>query len=323
MLEDSVITLKRVRTQSMQLESFHSAYFIIRVILMNIFALKNNPKKPIKLTIGNYNKKTKRELPYVQTVKGEIKSYAICPDCNNPILLVNRYVASTQSETLYARHVPYPVHDIADYNQSEYGNCDLKNPTRLDSKIRRTKTNKNNELKEIFEQYIDLIILTLETTLQLKLTDNVIQSMIDHFKKNKGYEYKAVNMYNLPLAFAYMTEAQDLYGCYSSDSNLNQAIIEKSADFELFKTRYDKHGIKRKSNHKSHKLRFFFSEHTIKQEEDDTYVSESITFNIVEYKDSVENAPIIYSKKIFIDKSKFFNTLQRRIRFHQWVQAPH
>lgn len=286
---------------------------------MNVFALISNPKQPLLLTEYNYNNRTNREYPYIQNEQNKIKSYAICPDCNNPILLVNRYNQTTKSNTLYARHIDRSVKDIADYNQDKYDDCDLKNPTRLDEKTRRKPGAKSNNLKFEFERNIDLIITTLEKTTRIKLTDNVIKTMIGDFCKNKGYEYKAVNSYNLPLAFAYMTEAKDLYNC-SVDSNIANAITQSSTAFYVEKTRFGTQRIKRKENAShGYKIRFLFTNHIIPKN-DNSILEEQITLKIIEYKESVDEAQTLYTNKISIDKAYFFNTLSRRARLHQWVR---
>lgn len=286
---------------------------------MNVFAIITEPNKPILLTKNAYDNKTKREYPYIQNEQNEIKSYALCPDCNNPVQLINRNNQTTKSNTLYARHIARSVKGIADYHQDKYDDCDLKNPTRLDDKIRRKPGEKSNQLKLKFEQYIDLIITTLERTIGIKLTDDVIRSMIEDFCKNRGYEYKAVNNYNLPLAFAYMTEAKDLYNCLV-DSKIAIAINELSTAFFIKDTPYGALQIKRKSDApKGYKIRFLFSNHIIPKS-DNAILEEIITLRIIEYKESVDNAQTLYTKKISIDKVYFFNTLSRRERLHQWVR---
>ena len=49
---------------------------------MDIFRIKNN-NRIIKLTENSFQKETDRKYPYVQTINGEKKYYAICPHCGN------------------------------------------------------------------------------------------------------------------------------------------------------------------------------------------------------------------------------------------------
>ncbi|HBC3519746.1 TPA: hypothetical protein ACVU5C_004781 [Vibrio parahaemolyticus] len=284
---------------------------------MNVFAILSNPSKPIKLTLTEYEKQTKREYPYCQKKDNDIKSYALCPDCNNPIQLVNRYSKTTKSNTLYARHVLGSVAGIANYSQTNYDNCELKNPTRFDEKIRRKPGKKTNSLKLMFEQHIDLIISQLEKQLPIKLSDNTIKSMIADFIKNKGYEYRAVNVYNMPLAFAYLTEAQDLYGCFIKNPTMAAGIKMHSQAFETSITKYKNFVIKRVKP--AFKLRFFFSNHQIPTN-NNTVSEEQITLNIIEYDESIDNSRTLYTQNISIDKTMFFNTLQKRYRLQQWIR---
>ena len=54
---------------------------------MDIFRIKNN-NRIIKLTENSFQKETDRKYPYVQTINGEKKYYAICPHCGNPVIIV-------------------------------------------------------------------------------------------------------------------------------------------------------------------------------------------------------------------------------------------
>ncbi|MFM2625757.1 hypothetical protein [Vibrio owensii] len=207
---------------------------------MNVIAIISEPDKPNPLTESNYNRITQRSYPYVQSPKGQLNSYALCPECGNAVVLINKARTETQAEVLYARHVTYDVPDLANYDEQAYDDCILANPVNMDNKVRRRPGKKTNQIKQIFMNYFDLIVNTLETNLGVQFSDEVIENMVSDFCLNRGYEYRSVSVFNLPLAFAYMVEAQDLYGCRVSNE-IALAIKEHS---QIFNTTPAKFGSK-------------------------------------------------------------------------------
>ncbi|MEY0065316.1 hypothetical protein AB7W70_18220 [Providencia rettgeri] len=287
---------------------------------MNVFAVLTDPDNPIALSESTYNRFTKRDFPYVQPNAKNIPTpYAICPECHNPIILINRHVTSTESNTFYARHHCYSVPHLANYNQDAYEDCQLANPHRFDGKVRRKPGQKTDKIKLVFLKNIDLIISTLEKAMGMRLSDSTIENMISDFCRTKGYEYRAVGIHNLPLAFAYMTEAQNLFGCFIK-ADIAKAINQNSLYFQAIKGRYDNYILQRKLNTVHSTLRFFFSEHSTPKENSHDY--ESVKMHIIEIKPEQlpENANVIFSLKIKINTTKFQNTIKRREKLRSMIQ---
>lgn len=289
---------------------------------MYVFAVLSDPELPLDLTEDRYNQVTHREYPYVRNGSdGKPKHYALCPECQNPIQLVNRSVPSTESVTLYAKHIKVSLPDLADYDQAAYDDCQLANPHRLDAKTRRKSGKKTNKIKEVFTKYIDLVVNYAESITGIKFSAPIIDKMISDFCKSKGYEYRAVSEHNIPLAFLYMTEAKSLYGCNVSKVIADE-INKNSKSFEAFKfSNGNRFGTKRKPGIFQSELKFFFSGHTIPKNEED--ISEHAWLYIVETNkgELPENAPIIVRKKIALSTAKFSNDINRRMRLHQMAKS--
>lgn len=212
---------------------------------MNVFSVVGDPDRAIPLTPDTYHDRTRRGWPYLQTINNSVKAFALCPACKNPVLLVNRIVPTTKAEILYAKHAGYDVDGIADHDQAEYLDCPFSRPAKFDSKSRRTGVRTSNDIRKALLHHFDFVIKQLEEATGISFTDPVIQSMADDFANNRGYEYKAITLFNLPFGFAYMTESKDLYGCKVSKAQIAQAISEKSESFTVERY-YTKHVIKRK-----------------------------------------------------------------------------
>ena len=60
---------------------------------MDVFAIKKNGT-PSLLNIDNFEELTKKRFPYYQYgTDKKLKCYAVCPECGNPIHIINLYGA--------------------------------------------------------------------------------------------------------------------------------------------------------------------------------------------------------------------------------------
>ncbi|WP_240997942.1 hypothetical protein [Pseudomonas viridiflava] len=273
---------------------------------MNVFSTIDNPGVPVPLTQEGYNKKTSRAAPYILHDGEEIKSFALCPACRNPTLLVNRLVPTTNAEVLYAKHAGYSVNGLANHNQVAYKECPFHNPDKFDSKSRRTSTERNDEIRMALLNHIHLVVKEIEKATGITLSDSVVESMLKHFGGNQGHQYKAITLYNLPFGFAYMTEAQDLYGC-RVENTIAQQINEQSTGFEVrgFQTVY------RKKGSSGSELSFYFNNHRLGE---GISGKDSIDLVIVEIERASNTTTTIFQKTLEFDSAYFFNTYMRRER---------
>lgn len=279
---------------------------------MNVFALINSPAEAIPLTEDNFYRRTNRKPPYIQSMGGKMNSYAICPSCQNPVLLVNRTATETRSGSFYAKHNKGDVPGVADYQEHKYLNCPLANPARMDEKKRRppARQGQSDEIKSALIEAFDLVMNFIENDTGIKFQDSIVEDMLDDFSKNRGYEYAAINLYNLPYAFAYMTESKDIFGC-SVSTDIADAIGELSTGFSIKQFGRSNY-IKRNEKSRS-KIRLLFYGHaeSVKDGGD-----EAVVMRIVEIPPSadVDTAKLLYEKNIILDGAKFFNYYMKRKR---------
>ncbi|MGK3523547.1 hypothetical protein ACSLOX_28590, partial [Escherichia coli] len=133
--------------------------------------------------------------------------------------------------------------------------------------------------------------------------------------------YRAINLYNLPLSFVYIANAQDLYGC-RVNGKIKENIDKNSESFITSGTElYDKslYYVNRKKGSPYNKILFYFSNHTISTENDD----ESVMLYIVEKKQdqTIDSAKILYKEKIYFDGTYFFNTMKKRARLNDLAKS--
>lgn len=123
---------------------------------MDVFAIEKG--KALKLSVDEFEKQTCHEYPYYRTKKDKrLSLYAICPECGNPIQIVNMYGEEmmqnvTRKVTLYGKHTGRAVEGFPYWNEAEMKNCSLYKPSPLGNTEIRTKTEESEEIKEIIEK---------------------------------------------------------------------------------------------------------------------------------------------------------------------------
>ncbi|EAU0147050.1 hypothetical protein AIS09_21325 [Salmonella enterica] len=276
---------------------------------MNIFSLVDSPDTPVHLTTENYEKKTLKARPYVQEINGKTKYYALCPQCKNPISLVNPFYQESESGLFYAKHEKHDVPGIALYNEARYLSCPLHNPSRLDSREKREPGTISNEIKDLFHQHAEIIFYVAESFADMNFSYPVKEAMLKSFGNDEGYRYRAIHKFNLPIGFLYMTNGQDIYGCKPKTEKMKEAI-NNSINFHVHNGY-----IKRKNNNYKAKIILFFSGHKTALRQ--TNNKEIVTLNIAEKTgESTDASVIIYSKPVEYGNDFFQNWLAQKTRLH-------
>lgn len=270
---------------------------------MNIFSLVDSPNSPIHLSTQNYEKNTAKIWPDVQEINGATKYFALCPQCHNPVSLVNPFYQITESGLFYAKHVKHDVTGIALYNEEKYRSCPLHNPVRFDSQQKREPGTVSNEIKNIFHQHTEVIFRVAEMTSGIDFSYSVKESMMKSFGHDEGYRYRAIHKFNLPVGFLYMTNGQDIYGCYAKNIEIIKSI-NKSHNFQIG----DKGYIFRRNKNYKTRLILFFSEHKFPSQNTDN--KETIMLNIAEKTGTGTDDKKIIHREIIEYTNDFF---------HNWI----
>ncbi|RMP24050.1 hypothetical protein [Pseudomonas coronafaciens] len=291
---------------------------------MNVFSVLSDPDFPESLTEKRYHAATQRAFPYVQTLNDKSKSYALCPSCNNAVDLRNRLVESTQKKTLYAAHSMRDVHGLAKYNAQRYQDCPLANPSRLDkANPARQGSEACAVLKRFFLDNIDLIFSFLESSVGLKFPDYARKDMLNEFGANRGFEYKGVSTYNIPIAFAYLTEVRNLTGFEVFSADLISKIMTCN-DFEI-KESWGRQYIRRKERSASEtggkrsRLYMSFNDHKVGAEEPEKH-SIFMVINETPDPDLPDVFQEIYRVKVTFNGTLFLQTCLRRQRLIHWAR---
>jgi len=284
---------------------------------MDVFSLVND-EKTINLTEDNYHKKTYRKYPYYQNEK----HFAVCPECKNPILIVNLYNNQVdedgkKSYPLYARHISYDVKGIATYSEQSYLDCSLSNPSSITTGGKRSPGAKTSiDILDIIKNHYSTLYGFMCKTIGIRINDKLFKEMIANFTSEEGHLYRGVTRYNLPYTFLYMTDNTKIHNQFLINKNpiaieIKKAIDKNCTEFEVDGT-YIK-PINKFEKGKYISLEIYFTNHIVNSsfnESMEIVIQENINGEVEE----------IYKKKIkFNDKDLFINKIKRDKRLKNIV----
>lgn len=283
---------------------------------MNIIKLKPENTEHFKLTVDQFEKQTHKNFPFFQRQGNEIRHYATCPACNNPVMIINLYVNKRLDENsnkmpLHARHIGKNIQGIANYDQDNYDDCPFKNPTSFSSNEKRDNQNKKNEILTIIKEYPEVLLNSIRQFTKINFSEEKFDNMLSNFISMEGYYYRYINKFNLPYSFFNMQSSINIafQGIlkFGSD-NLKNTINRKSKLFAV------KNGVivKKDGVDGFAKLNAYFANHRIYQER------ETIEYILAEQINSNPEA-IIYVEELEIDLDKFLNTINKYRRLRRIV----
>ena len=212
---------------------------------MDVFAIKKNGK-PYLLNIDNFEELTKKRFPYYQYgADKKLKCYAVCPECGNPIHIINLYGAEMiQNQTgiiaTYAKHTRGKMSGFEFWNPYDKEDCSLYNPTPLGNTEIKHSDEYSEELKELIENNKRNVFRNIREVVSINLSTQIINRLYDSFMNSNSYTYKAVTKYNIPYAMLYYQQSISLYGQYIVKGIvgdlLSDQINEKSRFFKVENT---------------------------------------------------------------------------------------
>lgn len=174
-----------------------------------------------------------------------MKCYAVCPECGNPVHIVNLFGAEmmqnkTRLVKTYAKHTRGKVNGFLFWNQADKEDCSLYNPTPLGNTVIKHNDTYSQELRELIEKNKRNIFRDIREIVSMNLSTNILNCLYDSFMSSETYSYKAITKYNIPYAMLYYQQSVSLYGQYIVTSALGDTITteinKKSQFFEVKNT---------------------------------------------------------------------------------------
>ena len=180
---------------------------------MDVFTIKNSGKS-FMLNIDNFEELTKKRPPYYQyDTDNKLKCYAVCPECGNPIHIINLYGAEMMQNktgliTTYAKHTKGKIEGFDFWNPFDKENCSLYNPTPLGNTEIKYSNDYSEELRKLIENNNRIIFKDIREIVCINLSSKIINRLYGSvmnstaYLKNNGVEAKG--RYNQVANFTYL-----------------------------------------------------------------------------------------------------------------------
>lgn len=238
---------------------------------MDVFSTLDS-KQAHNLSQEEYTNATHRTSPYVIIKRGKLLCFAICPECGNPIQIINLHgeeyeEVKTKIRRTHARHYIHTIEGLANYDKDRYLSCPLHNSKSFSCKELRQDEVYNNELLHLILKNEMQIMKNIREITGINFSSNYLKTdVIQPYIKTNHFSYKHTTKYNIPYSILCTSKALDIFGrylkkdspyvdeieriinnttnfCIETDSNQEKKVIKKCSDYIRLQILFSNHSI--------------------------------------------------------------------------------
>ncbi|MDD2887627.1 MAG: hypothetical protein PHY66_08160 [Aliarcobacter sp.] len=275
---------------------------------MDICKFEKGLSKIYKVNRNNFEEATNKDKNYIKLdKKGKNQYYGYCPECDNPIVLVNLFVTQEKNGKpiiVYGKH-SVEKNSFDSFDSLKYERCPLRNKNRISFSAGEKHTD-----DELAEKIKDTIINNackikyfISKIMGIEVSPKLFILLIKEFHKSQGYYYKGLTKGNLPYLILYLSHQKSIEWQYiKKGCRERKEIEEKSKYFIVAKNRQ----ILLKENYKNElskpSIVTVFKDHSYNTNNEQSFIYQVFEkFNKKEY--------LLYGQKIDFDISYFYNLL--------------
>lgn len=203
---------------------------------------RENKMKEIKFTVGyepvlsfsdkNFKKKYEERVgnnaAYTQVVGGDRKHLALCPRCNNPVVILGIYKKIEVAP--HARHTKgIDIPGVVCYNEYKFEHCPYhrKKANYVKEYVPETEEPQRQELYKIAKKHFDKAVYLLEKKTGIHITPAMAEALSENYAAVRGYNYIDATVYNIPWYFVYCYDGFPLYHMIiKKNSTLHKHLIQ-------------------------------------------------------------------------------------------------
>lgn len=148
---------------------------------------------------AKYEERTGKNPAYTTKINGEIKHLAVCPRCDNPVIILGIYKRINISP--HARHIKNTdIPGITSYDEYKYLNCPYhkKNASYVMEYVSETEGEKRRELYKIAKENFDKAIYVLQKETGIYVNKDLAEKLIKNYAELRAYNYIDATVYNMP-----------------------------------------------------------------------------------------------------------------------------
>lgn len=281
---------------------------------MDVFKLRLNDTNCIEITKEIFEKETKQQDPWYQSLNGRDESHlAICPACDNTITIIGLHANETElnSETgeiqtkedrePHGRHYLYKQLDnLGILDREAYENCPYSGKRSLTKGTKHSKTSKvPSRILHILSESLDRVWFILSKSIGINISHNQLEEMVIRYKRAEGWLYAGATVMNVPWIFGYFSRSTSLRYKSIMNENIRSAISREYPD-AIFEDKYFTLNSKERAINPC----FCFENHTRKMNKE--HLDETIDLVITN-----DDGHEIYRQVIEFDHQYFINLLNK------------
>lgn len=159
-----------------------------------------------------YEERVGNNEDYCQMIDGEKKHLAVCPRCNNPVVILGIY--KKIANTPHARHAKnIVIPNVTAYDEKKYLECPYhrKYANYVKEYISKDEQPYRQELYQIARDNFDKATYLLEKTTGMLITKKMACKLAENYAAVKAYNYIDATIYNIPWYLIYSFDGFPLY----------------------------------------------------------------------------------------------------------------
>lgn len=159
-----------------------------------------------------YEERTGNNKGYIQVIDGEKKHFALCPRCENPVVILGIYQKIRVSP--HARHAKgVSMPGIADFDEYRYLRCPYhrKRADYVKEYVPETEEPQRQELYRIAKENFDKAIYLLQKKTGIYITLSMAESLAYNYASMRVYNHIDATVYNIPWYLLYSFEGFPLH----------------------------------------------------------------------------------------------------------------
>ncbi len=260
-----------------------------------------------------YEERVGDNQDYKIQVDGDIKHLALCPQCDNPVVILGIY--KKIDTTPHARHAKgIDIPNVVPYDEYKYIHCPYhkKKSDYIKEYISETEEPQRQELYRIAREHYDKAVYLLQKKTGIYINTKMAEMLAENYASVRAYNYIDATVYNIPWYLLYSFSGFPLYHMIiRKNTTLYRHLIKLGIKLKDSKIK----GHVYVENNEGYLLRATNYRYVV---DDDENLNEWLDFSILYPDDSVENTLLYVAKDRFsigVD-SYYFGNL---INYKEWT----
>lgn len=231
---------------------------------MRVYKITQESMVVKEIEVTAFEHDTDKRAPWYQRAESGLQShFAVCPACENPIQILGLYKELANTDLPYGKHTGKRIHGFPHFDGEALRWCPYAGAKRPGGKAKKGGIDGlPRKILQTVVDHFDRIIHILRDDTGIRISNNLARQMLETYMAEEGYLYVGATLRNVPWIFAFMSDAQSIFGQRIKDNDdLKKAVgtipgAEVSAEGNIL----------RRKDGKFFKIMWSFIDHRIAEE---------------------------------------------------------